>query len=73
MELLSHILGTSAGQLRAGAVAALTSARFSLASGGLACAGAAGMVCLALPAFTGYHAKPGLPAEPAIADQHTSG
>ncbi len=64
VELLSYSLGPSAGQLRAGAVAALTSARFSLASGGLACAGAVGLVCLALPAFTGYRARPALPAEP---------
>jgi hypothetical protein len=40
-----------------GAVASVTSARFSLASGGLLCAGAVGLVCLALPGFTRYRAR----------------
>ena len=39
------------------AVASVTSARFSLASGGLFCAGAVGLVCLALPGFTRYRAQ----------------
>jgi MFS family permease len=73
VELLSYSLGPSAGQLRAGMMAALTSARFSLASGGLACAGAVGLVCLALPAFTGYRAQPAMPGEPAVADQGVPG
>lgn len=47
-----------------GAVAAVTSARFSLASGGLLCAGAVGLVCFALPGFTRYRAQAGpSPAE----------
>ncbi len=56
LELLSYGVGPSAGQIRAGAVASVTSARFSLASGGLLCAGAVGLVCLALPGFTRYRA-----------------
>jgi MFS family permease len=66
LELLSYSLGPSAGQIRAGAVASVTSARFSIASGGLLCAGAVGVVCLLLPGFTRYRAQPGAPAgEPA--------
>ena len=57
LELLSYGVGPSAGQIRAGAVASVTSARFSLASGGLFCAGAVGVVCLALPGFTRYRAR----------------
>ncbi len=56
MELLSYGIGPSAGQVRAGAVASLTTPRFSLVSGGLLCVGAVGAVCLALPAFTRYRA-----------------
>jgi MFS family permease len=58
VELLSYGVGPSAGQIRAGAVASVTSARFSLVSGGLLCVGAVGAVCLILPAFTGYRAEP---------------
>ena len=58
VELLSYSVGPSAGQLRAGGVASLTTPRFSLVSGGLLCAGAVGLVCLALPAFTAYRAQP---------------
>lgn len=60
IELLSYGLGPSAGQVRAGAVASLTTSRVSLVSGGLLCVGAVGAVCLALPAFTSYRAEPGL-------------
>jgi MFS family permease len=63
LELLSYGVGPSAGQIRAGAVAAVTSARFSLASGGLFCAGAVGLICLALPGFTRYRAQPSATAE----------
>ncbi len=62
LELLSYGVGPSAGQIRGGAVASVTSTRFSIVSGGLCCAGAVGVVCLALPAFTGYRAQPGAPA-----------
>jgi MFS family permease len=66
LELLSYGVGPSVGQVRAGAVAGVTSARFSIASGGLFCAGAVGLVCLLLPGFTRYRAQPGAPAgEPA--------
>jgi MFS family permease len=63
LELLSYGVGPSAGQIRAGAVASVTSARFSLASGGLFCAGAVGLVCLALPGFTRYRAQASAPAQ----------
>jgi len=62
VELLSYGVGPSVGQIRAGAVASITSARFSIASGGLFCAGAVGVVCLLLPGFTRYRAQPGAPA-----------
>jgi MFS family permease len=63
LELLSYGVGPSAGQIRAGAVASVTSPRFSLASGGLLCAGAVGLICLALPGFTRYRAQVGAPAQ----------
>jgi len=56
VELLSYSVGPSAGQLRAGGLAALTTPRFALWSGGLACVGAVGLVCLALPGFRSYRA-----------------
>src|ERR1700728_1407572 len=56
IELLSYAAGPPAGQLRSGAVAAVTSVRFSLTSGGLACAAAVAGVVLALPAFRRYTA-----------------
>ena len=63
LELLSYGVGPSAGQIRAGAVASVTSARFSLASGGLFCTAAVGLVCLALPGFTRYRAQASPPAQ----------
>ncbi len=59
VELLSYSVGPSAGQLRAGGVAALTTTRFSLWSGGLLCVGGVGLVCLALPGFTAYQVSRG--------------
>jgi MFS family permease len=56
VELLSYALGPSAGQLRAGTVASLTTPRISLTSGGLLCVAAVGLVCLAFPGFTAYRA-----------------
>jgi MFS family permease len=53
IELLSYAAGPPAGQLRSGTVAAITGPRFSLTSGGLACAAAVVAVCAALPAFRG--------------------
>jgi MFS family permease len=57
VEVLSYGLGPSAGQLRAGAVASVTSPAVSLWSGGVACVAAVGLVCLALPGFTRYRAR----------------
>jgi hypothetical protein len=56
IELLSYAAGPPTGQLRSGAVAAVTSVRFSLASGGLACVAAVGAVAVALPALRRYTA-----------------
>jgi MFS family permease len=58
IELLSYAAGPPAGQLRSGAVAALTGPRFSLTSGGLACVAAVGAVLVALPAFRHYTGPP---------------
>ena len=54
IELLSYAAGPPTGQLRSGAVAAVTSVRFSLASGGLACVAAVAAVLVAFPAFRRY-------------------
>jgi MFS family permease len=67
LELLSYGVGPSAGQIRAGAVASVTSARFSAAFGGVCCAGAVGVVCLLLPGFTRYRAR----AAPGPGGEHT--
>jgi MFS family permease len=66
LELLSYSVGPSAGQIRAGAVASVTSARFSAAFGGVCCTGAVGLVCLLLPGFTRYWAQ----AAPGPAGEH---
>jgi MFS family permease len=58
IELLSYAAGPPAGQLRSGAVAAVTGPRFSLTSGGLACAAAVITVYAALPALRRYTAPP---------------
>jgi MFS family permease len=57
VELLSYGLGPSAGQIRAGAVASVTSPRFSLWSGGLICVAAVAVSCAALPGFIAYTAR----------------
>jgi MFS family permease len=54
VELLSYALGPSAGQVRAGAVASLTTPRFSLWSGGLACVAGVALTCAALPGLVRY-------------------
>jgi MFS family permease len=59
VELLSYSVGPSAGQLRAGGIAAITTTRISLWSGGLLCVGGVGLVCLVLPGFTAYRARGG--------------
>jgi MFS family permease len=67
IELLSYAAGPPTGQLRSGAIAAVTSPRFSLTSGGLACVAAVAAVLAVLPAFRGYVAPVRAPAraEPA--------
>jgi MFS family permease len=65
VEMLSYAVGPSAGQLRAGLVASLSTPRIALASGGVACVAAVGVVCLAFPAFTAYASSPAVPAVPA--------
>jgi MFS family permease len=57
VELLSYGLGPSAGQIRAGGVAGVTSPRFSLWSGGLICVAAVAVTCAALPGFMAYTAR----------------
>jgi MFS family permease len=65
IELLSYAAGPPAGQLRSGAVAAVTSVRFSLASGGLACVAAVAAVTAAVPAFRHYTSPvPVVPVSP---------
>jgi MFS family permease len=66
IELLSYAAGPPAGQLRSGAVAAVTGPRFSLTSGGLACAAAVAAVYLTLPAFRRYTAPPPTPHADAV-------
>ncbi len=63
IELLSYGAGPPTGQLRSGVVASLAGMRFSLVSGGVACVGAVGVVCAALPAFTRYAAAAPSPGE----------
>jgi MFS family permease len=66
VELLSYGIGPSAGQLRSGVTASLTSVRFSLVSGGVCCVGGVVAVCALLPALVRYRADelPGaVPAE----------
>ena len=62
VEMLSYSIGPSAGQLRAGGVASLTSPRVAAWSGGALCVGAVGLVCLALPGFTRYSSRASLSA-----------
>jgi hypothetical protein len=59
IELLSYAAGPPTGQLRSGAVAAVTSPRFSLTSGGLAVVAAVATVLAVLPAFRRYVAPVG--------------
>jgi MFS family permease len=54
IELLSYGLGPSGGQLRAGAVASLTSIRTAIWSGGVLCVAAIGAVYLLLPGFADF-------------------
>jgi MFS family permease len=57
IELLSFSAGPQLGQARSGAVAALTSVRTSVWSGGLACVGGVGLLALVLPKLMSYDAR----------------
>lgn len=72
IELLSYAAGPPAGQLRSGVVAGLAGYRFSLVSGGILCVAAVGVVCAALPAFSGYVATVPGRATPASAETSVS-
>jgi MFS family permease len=57
IEMISYSLGPTAGQFRAGVMAACTTLRFSLTFGGLACTGSVGAVALALPRLWSFDAR----------------
>jgi MFS family permease len=57
MEMISYSLGPTAGQFRAGVMAAWTSLRFSLTFGGLACAGSVAVVASALPSLWRFDSR----------------
>jgi MFS family permease len=57
IEMISYSLGPTAGQFRAGVMAAWTSLRFSLTFGGLACTGSVGVVAAALPSLWSFDAR----------------
>ena len=57
IEMISYSLGPTAGQFRAGVMAALTSLRTSLTSGGLACTGSVALVAAALPSLWQFDAR----------------
>jgi MFS-type transporter involved in bile tolerance (Atg22 family) len=59
LEMSVVASGPSLGDLEAGALAALTSVRFSIVSGGLACIAGVGVMTLLLPAFHRYKAPAG--------------
>jgi len=58
IELLSYSVGPTLGQVRSGGVAAVTSARTSLWSGGVACVGAVALLAATLPKLLAYQAPP---------------
>ena len=55
--------GPRLGDVEAGAVAALTSARFSVFSGGVACIAGVGLMVIAFPALLAYDAETSASAE----------
>ncbi|MFI0938817.1 MFS transporter [Streptomyces sp. NPDC021020] len=59
IELLSYSVGPQLGQVRSGTVAAMTSARTSVWSGGLAGVAAVGLLAASLPALMAYDARAG--------------
>ncbi|MEU1310848.1 MFS transporter [Streptomyces cinnamoneus] len=54
IELLSYSVGPQLGQVRAGGMAALTSVRTSVWSGGLACVASVGLLAVSLPKLMSY-------------------
>ncbi|MBY8876407.1 MFS transporter [Actinacidiphila acidipaludis] len=67
IELLSYSIGPTLGQVRSGGVAAVTSVRTSLWSGGVACLGAVALLATSLPALLSYSSAPPAPG-PATPD-----
>ena len=57
LEMISYSLGPTAGQFRAGVMAAWTSLRFSLTFGGLACTGSVGVVAASLRTLWDFDAR----------------
>ena len=57
IEMISYSLGPTAGQFRAGVMAAWTTLRFSLTFGGLACTGSIAVVGAALPSLWRFDAR----------------
>lgn len=57
--------GPRVGDVEAGGVASLTSVRFSVVSGGLACLAGLGLLAIAFPAFWAYNAEKAQPLEAA--------
>ncbi|GGU77906.1 MFS transporter [Streptomyces filipinensis] len=57
IELLSYSVGPQLGQVRAGGLAAWAGVRASVVAGGLACAGAMGLLALCLPGLMTYDAR----------------
>lgn len=58
LEVLSYAVGPVLGQVRGGALASRFGIRFTLASGGVACALASGAVCASLPRLWQFKAEP---------------
>lgn len=57
LEMISYSLGPTAGQFRAGVMAAATTLRFSLTFGGLACTGSVSALGAALPSLWRFDAR----------------
>jgi MFS family permease len=57
IEMISYSVGPTAGQFRAGLMAAWTTLRFSLTFGGLACTGSVAAVAAALPKLWAFDAR----------------
>ncbi len=57
IEMISYSVGPTAGQFRAGLMAAWTTLRFSLTFGGLACSGSVVAVAAALPKLWAFDAR----------------